>query len=117
MTMKAIVYHEYGSPDVLKLEDIDKPRVKDNEVLGRVHVASVNRLDGHLMRGSPYIARLQAGLRKPKVHVLGADVAGQVEAVGKDVTRFRPGDEVFGSLFGHGFGAVNMSRPLMTSWS
>jgi len=59
--MKAIVYHEYGSPDVLELKDIDKPLVKDNEVLVRVHAASVNRLDWHLMRGSPYIARLQAG--------------------------------------------------------
>jgi NADPH:quinone reductase-like Zn-dependent oxidoreductase len=103
--MKAIVYDEYGSPDVLELKDIDKPLVKDNEVLVRVHAASVNRLDWHLMRGSPYMARLQAGLRKPKDSVLGADVAGQVEAVGKHVTKLQPGDEVFGSLFGHGFGA------------
>jgi NADPH:quinone reductase-like Zn-dependent oxidoreductase len=103
--MKAIVYDEYGSPDVLELKDIDKPPVNDDEVLVRVHAASVNRLDWHLMRGSPYIARLQAGLRKPKDRVLGADVAGQVEAVGKHVTKFQPGDEVFGSLFGHGFGA------------
>jgi len=103
--MKAIVYHEYGSPDVLELKDIDKPVVKDDEVLVRVHAASVNRLDWHLMRGSPYISRLQAGLRKPKDSVLGADVAGQVEAVGKHVTKFQPGDEVFGSLFGQGFGA------------
>ena len=64
--MKAIVYHEYGSPDVLELKDIDKPLVKDNEVLVRTHAASVNRLDWHLMRGSPYISRLKAGLRKPK---------------------------------------------------
>src|SRR5881397_4200626 len=83
--MKAIVYHEYGSPDVLELRDIDKPLVKDDEVLVRVHAASVNRLDWHLMRGSPYISRLKAGLRKPKDRVLGADVAGQVEAVGKHV--------------------------------
>jgi NADPH:quinone reductase-like Zn-dependent oxidoreductase len=103
--MKAIVYHEYGSPDVLELKDIDKPQVKDNGVLVRVHAASVNRLDGHLMRGSPYISRLQAGLRRPKDRVLGADVAGQVEAVGKDVTTFELGDKVFGSLFGHGLGA------------
>ena len=103
--MKAIVYHEYGSPDVLELKDIDKPLVKDNEALVRVHAASVNRLDWHLVRGSPYISRLQAGLRKPKDSVLGADVAGQVEAVGKHVTKFQPGDDVFGSLFGHGFGA------------
>jgi NADPH:quinone reductase-like Zn-dependent oxidoreductase len=104
--MKAIVYHEYGSPDVLELKDIDKPLVKDDEVLVRVHAASVNRLDWHLMRGSPYISRLQAGLRKPKDSVLGADVAGKVEAVGKHVTKFQPGDDVFGSLFGHGFGAL-----------
>jgi NADPH:quinone reductase-like Zn-dependent oxidoreductase len=103
--MKAIVYHEYGSPDVLDLEDIDKPPVKEDEVLIRVHAASVNRLDWHLMRGSPYISRLQAGLRKPKDSVLGADVAGQVEAVGKAVTKFQQGDDVFGSLFGQGFGA------------
>jgi NADPH:quinone reductase-like Zn-dependent oxidoreductase len=103
--MKAIVYHEYGSPEVLELKDIDKPLVKDNDVLVRVHAASVNRLDSHLLRGRPYIARLQAGLRKPKDSVPGADVAGQVEAVGKHVTKFQPGDDVFGSLFGHGFGA------------
>jgi NADPH:quinone reductase-like Zn-dependent oxidoreductase len=103
--MKAIVYHEYGSPDVLELKDIDKPLVKDDEVLVRVHAASVNRLDWHLLRGRPYISRLQAGLRKPKDRVLGADVAGKVEAVGKYVTKFQPGDEVFGSLFGHGSGA------------
>ena len=103
--MRAIVYREYGSPDVLELKDIDQPVPEDNEVLVRVRASSVNRLDSHLMRGSPYVARLQAGLRKPKDTVLGADVAGQVEAVGKHVTKFRPGDEVFGSLFGHGFGA------------
>src|SRR5438105_14329050 len=97
--MKAIVYHEYGSPDVLELKDIDKPLVKDDEVLVRVHAASVNRLDWHLMRGSPYISRLEAGLRKPKDRVLGADVAGQVEAVGKRVPKFQPGYDVFGSLF------------------
>jgi NADPH:quinone reductase-like Zn-dependent oxidoreductase len=115
--MKAIVYHEYGSPDVLELKEIDKPLVKDNEVLVRVQAASVNPLDWHLMRGSPYIARLQAGLRKPKDSVLGADVAGQVEAVGTHVTKFQPGDEVFGSLFGHGFGAfaeyVSVSEDLL----
>src|SRR5947199_515939 len=103
--MNAIVYHEYGSPDVLELKDIDKPLVEENEVLVRVHAASVNRLDWHLMRGSPYIARLQAGLRKPKDSVLGADVAGQVEAVGKRATKFQPGEEALGRLLGQGFGA------------
>jgi hypothetical protein len=117
-TMKAILYHEYGSPDVLELKDIDKPLVKDNEVLVRVHAASVNRLDWHLMRGSPYISRLQAGLRRPKDRVLGADVTGKVEAVGRHVTKFQPGDAVFGSLFGHRFGALlNTSLSRMTSWS
>ena len=76
--MKAIVNHEYGSPDdVLELTEIDKPVVKDDEVLVRVHAASVNPADWHLMRGKPYIARLQLGLRKPKDTVLGCDVAGQ----------------------------------------
>src|SRR6266511_2797438 len=115
--MKAIVYHEYGSSDVLELKDIDKPLVKDDEGLVRVHAASVNRLDWHLVRGSPYIARLQAGLRKPKDRVLGADVAGKVEAVGKHVTKFQSGDDVFGSLFGHGCGAfaeyVSVSNDLL----
>jgi hypothetical protein len=113
--MKAIFYHEYGSSDVLELKDIDRPVIKDNEVLVGVHAASVNRLDWHLMRGSPYIARLQAGLRKPKDTVLGADVAGQVEAVGKHVTKFQPGDEVFRSLFGHGL-ALLRATISSSSW-
>ena len=105
--MRAIVYHRYGSPDdVLALTDIDKPMVKDNEVLVRVHAASVNPADWHLVRGKPYIARLQFGLRRPKNTVPGCDVAGQVEAVGKNVTIFRPGDEVYGSPFGDGLGAL-----------
>jgi NADPH:quinone reductase-like Zn-dependent oxidoreductase len=105
--MKAIVYHQYGSPDdVLELADIDQPVVNDNEVLVRVHAASVNPADWHLVRGKPYIARLQLGLRTPKDTVLGCDVAGQVEAVGKNVTTFQPGDEVFGSPFAHGGGAL-----------
>jgi NADPH:quinone reductase-like Zn-dependent oxidoreductase len=105
--MKAIVYHRYASPDqVLELTDIDKPPVQDDEVLVRVHAASINPADWHLVRGEPYIARLQFGLRKPKDNVLGCDVAGQVEAVGKNVTIFQPGDQVYGSLFGHGLGAL-----------
>src|SRR5918994_3067502 len=104
--MKAIVQDKYGSPqDVLKLNDIGKPVVKDNEMLVRVHAASVNPADWHLMRGEPYIARLQFGLRRPKDTVPGCDVAGQVEAVGKNVTMFQPGDEVFGSPFAHGLRA------------
>jgi NADPH:quinone reductase-like Zn-dependent oxidoreductase len=103
--MKAIVYHQYGSPDVLELTEVEKATPKDDEVLLKVHAASVNPADWHLLRGKPYIARLQLGLRKPKDRVLGCDVAGQVEAVGKNVTMLQPGDEVFGSPFMHGFGA------------
>ncbi len=103
--MKAIVRGRYGSPDVLELTEIDKPEPGDDEVLVRVHAASVNPADWHFLRGTPYIARLQLGLRKPKDRVLGCDVAGRVEAVGKDVTMFRPGDDVFGSPFMHGLGA------------
>src|ERR1700693_1441203 len=98
--MKAIVYHHYGSPDVLQSEEIQKPTAGDNEVLIRVRAASVNPLDWHFMRGTPYIVRIPAGLRKPKVTRLGVDVAGQVEAVGRNVTQLKPGDEVFGSCRG-----------------
>ena len=94
--MKAIVYHNYGSPDVLKCEEIEKPTAGDDEVLIKVRAASVNPLDWHFMRGTPYFLRIMAGLRKPKVTRLGVDVAGQVEAVGRNVTQFKPGDEVFG---------------------
>ena len=98
--MKAIVYYHYGSPDVLACEEMEKPRAGDNEVLIKVRAASVNPLDWHLLRGTPYLLRLMAGLRKPKVPRSGVDVAGQVEAVGRDVTQFKPGDEVFGSCRG-----------------
>ena len=98
--MKAIVYHTYGSPDVLKCEEIDKPTAGDNEVLIKVRAASVNPLDWRLMRGRPYIVRILFGLRKPKITRPGRDVAGQVEAVGRNVTQFKPGDEVFGTCRG-----------------
>ncbi len=100
--MKAIVYQTYGSPDVLELREIEKPPVKDGEVLIRVHAASANPADWHLMRGSPFLARLGTGLLKPKRTTLGVDVAGTVEAVGRGVTQFRPGDEVFGERFQSG---------------
>jgi NADPH:quinone reductase-like Zn-dependent oxidoreductase len=93
--MKAVVYYNYGSPDVLKCEEIEKPTAGDNEVLIKVRAASVNPLDRFFMRGTP-IVRILPGLRKPKVTRLGVDVAGQVEAVGRNVTQFKPGDEVFG---------------------
>ena len=115
--MKAIVYHQYGSPDVLEITEVEKPTPGDDEVVLKVHAASVNPADWHLLRGTPYIARLQFGLRKPKDSVLGCDVAGQVEAVGKNVTMLRAGDEVFGSPFMHGFGAfaewVSVSEGLL----
>ena len=94
--MKAIVQARYGSPDVLQLKDLDKPVVKDDEVLVRVRAAAVNIGDWHLLRGMPYVMRLVAGLRRPKREIPGLDIAGQVEAVGGNVQQFRPGDEVFG---------------------
>jgi NADPH:quinone reductase-like Zn-dependent oxidoreductase len=97
VTMQAIVNRKYGSPDDLKLEEIDKPALGDDGVLVRVRAASVNPYDWHFMRGLPYIARPMLGLRKPKKSVSGVDLAGQVEAVGKNVTQCRPGDEVFGA--------------------
>jgi len=98
--MKTIVYHSYGSPDVLQCEEIEKPTAGDAEVLIKVRAASVNPLDWHFMRGAPYFVRIMTGLRKPKDTRLGVDVAGQVEAVGRNVTQFKPGDEVFGSCRG-----------------
>ena len=95
--MKAIVYHEYGSPDVLRYEEIEDPTATNDEVLIRVCGASINPYDWHFMRGTPYAVRIVAGLRKPKVTRLGADVAGQVEAVGRNITQFKPGDQVFGT--------------------
>src|SRR5712692_8445 len=93
--MKAIVYSRYGSPDVLECEEIEKPAPGDNEVLIRVRAASLNPLDRHIMRAPPFL-RIAFGLRKPRMRP-GRDVAGQVEAVGRKVTQFKPGDEVFGA--------------------
>ena len=94
--MKAIVYRCYGSPDVLNVEDIEKPVPTDNEVLVKVHAAGVNPLDWHYMRGEPRFMRLMSGIGKPKETRLGVDFAGTVEAVGANVSKFKPGDEVFG---------------------
>ena len=104
--MKAIVQTEYGSPDVLSLQEVDKPLVTANGVLVQVRAASVNAGDWHLMRGDPFLTRLIfGGILKPKIKILGMDIAGIVEAVGKDVTQFQVGDEVFGDLSECGFGA------------
>ena len=102
--MKAIVYHKYGSPDVLDLEEVQKPIPKDDEVLVKVHSASANPADWHLMRATPFFARLMVGLLKPKYTILGSDISGRVEAVGSDVKEFQPGDDVFGDKFASGWG-------------
>jgi NADPH:quinone reductase-like Zn-dependent oxidoreductase len=96
--MKAIIYTEYGSPDVLQLKELEKPAPRENEVLIKVQAASVNPADWHLMRAEPFLVRLENGLLKPKNTRLGADVAGRVEAVGKNVSQFQAGDDVFGEL-------------------
>ena len=96
--MKAIVQDRYGPPDVLKLKEVNRPVAADHEVLVRVHAAAVNARDWHVMRGDPYVARMVLGIGRPKVKIRGTDFAGRVEAVGRGVTRFRPGDEVFGEV-------------------
>ncbi len=103
--MKAVVFKHYGQPDELHLAEVPMPTPRDDEVLVRVHAASVNDWDWQLLQGIPFVNRMMAGLFKPtKITILGCDIAGQVEAVGKDVTRFRTGDAVFGDLSGCGFG-------------
>ena len=102
--MKAMIYTKYGPPDVLQLKEVEKPAPNEDEVLIRVYAASANPADWHMLRGEPFLARLNAGLFKPKNTILGIDIAGQVEAVGKNVTEFQPGDEVFGDCgWGGGF--------------
>jgi NADPH:quinone reductase-like Zn-dependent oxidoreductase len=95
--MRAIVHDTYGPPSVLQLQEIDKPVVRDDDVLVRVHAVSVNPADWHFLTGTPYVMRVATGLSKPKTRILGMDLAGRVEAIGGNVTRFRPGDEVFGA--------------------
>ena len=101
--MKAIVISKYGPPEVLQLSEVEKPIPKDDEVLIKVHAASVNSWDWDLLRGTPFMNRLMFGLLKPKI-ILGCDVAGQVEATGRNVKQFQPGDEVFGDLSRCGWG-------------
>ena len=100
--MKAIVCTKYGPPDVLQLKEVAKHIPEDNEVLVEVHAASVNDWDWGLLRGKPFLNRLLFGLLKPKIKILGCDIAGRVEAVGRNVKQFQPGDEVFGDISGCG---------------
>ncbi|MBI4926616.1 MAG: NAD(P)-dependent alcohol dehydrogenase [Anaerolineae bacterium] len=103
--MKAMVYHTYGSPDVLKLEEIQKPTPQHAEVLIKIHAASVNAADWHVLTADIFLVRLMTGgWFKPKNTILGADIAGRVEAVGRNVKQFQPGDAVFGDVFAHGGG-------------
>lgn len=115
--MKAIVYTQYGSPDVLQFKDVEKPTPKANEVLVKIYAAATNALDWHFMRAEPFLARLENGLTKPKNTKLGADFAGRVEAVGNGVTQFKSGDEVVGNNFGRGLGAfaeyITMSEDVL----
>ena len=104
--MKAMVYHRYGPPDVLGLAEIPKPIPKDSQVLIKVHAVSLNPYDLHYLRGTPLPLRLEAGIAGPKHKILGVDVAGHIEEVGRDVNQFQPGDEVFGDLSGSGMGGL-----------
>jgi len=96
--MKAIVYEEYGPPDVLQLREVDKPAPTDNEVLIKIHAASINSFDMRHLKADPFLIRLVGGFLKPKKKILGVDIAGEVEAVGNNVTQFQPGDDVFGDI-------------------
>jgi NADPH:quinone reductase-like Zn-dependent oxidoreductase len=102
--MKAVVADKYGTPKVLQLKDVAVPVPKDNELLIRIHAIALNAADWHILGADPFLIRFMFGLRKPKVTILGADIAGTVEAIGKDVKQFETGDEVFGDLSGSGWG-------------
>ncbi len=101
--MKAVVFTKYGTPDVLELKEVDKPTPKDDEVSIKVHAASINDWDWGLLRGKPFANRIMFGLLKPK-KILGCDIAGRVEAIGKNVKQFQPGDDVFGDISGGNWG-------------
>jgi NADPH:quinone reductase-like Zn-dependent oxidoreductase len=103
--MKAIVYTQYGPPEILQLKEVDKPRPRDNEVLVKVYASSVNQGDAYILRGEPVLFRPSYGLPGPKHTIPGGDVAGRIEAVGRTVKQFQPGDEIFGDIGGCGFGA------------
>jgi NADPH:quinone reductase-like Zn-dependent oxidoreductase len=103
--MKAAVYNKYGPPEVLRLAEVEKPVPEEDEVLVKVHAASVNNWDWDLVRGKPYLFRPLFGFTKPKRKIVGSDIAGEIEAVGSKVEKFQPGDEVFGDISPVGFGA------------
>jgi len=97
--MKAVVYTKYGSPDVLQLKEVDKPIPKDDEVLIKVHAASINSWDWDMLTGRPLEYRLLSGILRPtKTKILGCDIAGRIETVGRNIKQFHPGDDVFGDL-------------------
>jgi len=102
--MKAIAYHEYGSPDVLQLKEVEKPNPKDDEVLVKIHASSINQGDWYALTGKPFMVHFTEGLFKPKDKILGMEAAGVIEAIGRDVKQFQPGDEVFGDISWRGKG-------------
>jgi NADPH:quinone reductase-like Zn-dependent oxidoreductase len=102
--MKAFIYEKYGPPETLRIAEVDKPAPTTDEVLVKVLGASVNAADWHVLRGKPLFSRATLGLLRPKHQILGVDIAGQVEAVGGGVTRFKPGDQVYANLLDHGYG-------------
>jgi NADPH:quinone reductase-like Zn-dependent oxidoreductase len=102
--MKAMVYTQYGPPDVVQLQEVEKPALGDDKVLVKIHAASVNAADWHLLTADVFLIRLMGGFLKPKNTILGADIAGRVEAVGRNVKQFQPGDQVFGDTSEHGGG-------------
>jgi len=104
--MKAAVFNKYGSPDVLKVTEIEKPVPKDDEVLVKIHAASVNAYDWHILRADPFFTRFMTGLFKPRNNILGADIAGVVESTGKNATKYKAGDEVYACLESCGKGGI-----------
>jgi NADPH:quinone reductase-like Zn-dependent oxidoreductase len=102
--VKTVVYTQYGPPDVLHLQEVEKPVPKDDQVLVQIRAASVNAADWHLLTADIFLVRLMTGLLKPRYTILGADIAGRIEAVGRNVKQFQPGDEVFGDIFTRGSG-------------
>jgi NADPH:quinone reductase-like Zn-dependent oxidoreductase len=102
--MKAFIYEKYGPPETLRMGEVDKPAPNADEVLVKVLAVSVNAADWHVLRGKPLFSRTTLGLLRPEHQLLGVDIAGQVEAVGSDVTRFKPGDEVYANLLDNGYG-------------